>query len=185
MSVRMNRRVALGLAAYLVLLAPHAAIAWTEPPATLAPVPFARAAPRAVDGDTLACADGTRVRLRGVDTPERGEPGWIAAREELQRRVAAGRVVVIPHHHGRGRIVGDVLVGGRNVGQGMDAAGWSKPEGRAGRWLRNMVPVSSADGIGALVSRACATYPLPRTAIRARPVLYLIEITLYFRRLSG
>jgi endonuclease YncB( thermonuclease family) len=86
-----------------------------------------------VDGDTHACADGTRVRLRGVDTAERGELGWAAARQELQRRVAAGRVVVIPHHMSRGRIggriVGDVLAGGRNVGRAMDAAGWAKPEG--------------------------------------------------------
>jgi endonuclease YncB( thermonuclease family) len=82
-----------------------------------------------VDGDTLACAGGTRVRLRGVDTAERGEAGWLAARDELRRRVAAGRVVVIPHHMSRGRIVGDVLVGGLNVGQAMDRAGWSKPIG--------------------------------------------------------
>jgi endonuclease YncB( thermonuclease family) len=67
-------------AAALAFLAPSAVLAWTEPPATLAPVPFFCAMPRAVDGDTLACSDGTRVRLRGVDTPERGEPGWRAAR---------------------------------------------------------------------------------------------------------
>jgi endonuclease YncB( thermonuclease family) len=122
--------IAAATAAALALLAPPAALwAWTEPAATLAPVPFACAAPRAVDGDTLACADGTRVRLRGVDTPERGEPGWRAARDELQRRVTAGMVVVIPHHMSRGRIVGDVLVDGRDVGRAMDAAGWSKPVG--------------------------------------------------------
>jgi endonuclease YncB( thermonuclease family) len=106
--------------------APYAAQAWAEPPATLAPIPFACAAPRAVDGDTLDCADGTRVRLRGVDTVEHGEPGWRAAREELQRRVSPGPVTVVPHHMNHGRIVGDVLVGGANVGQAMDAAGWSK-----------------------------------------------------------
>jgi endonuclease YncB( thermonuclease family) len=117
------------LAAQLAVLAPHAASAWTEPPATLAPVPFACAAPRAVDGDTLACSDGTRVRLRGVDTPERGEPGWGAARDELQQRVMAGTVVIIPHHRNRGRVVGTVLVGGRDVGRAMDASGWSKAIG--------------------------------------------------------
>ena len=128
MSVRMHHGVALGLAAQLAVLAPHAAFAWTEPPATLTPIPFTCAAPRALDGDTLACAGGTRVRLRGVDTVERGEPGWTAARR-LQRRVSGGRVVVVPHHHNRGRIVGDVLVDGRNIGQAMDAAGWSKRQG--------------------------------------------------------
>jgi hypothetical protein len=38
-------------------------------------------------------------------------------------------VVVIPHHMSHRRIVGDVLVGGENVGLAMDAAGWSKPTG--------------------------------------------------------
>lgn len=117
------------LTAALAALAPAAALAWVEPPATLAPIPFACAAPRAVDGDTLRCGDGTRVRLRGVDTVERGEPGWAAAREELQRRVSGGLVVVVPHHTSHGRVVGDVLVGGANVGVAMDSAGWSKPVG--------------------------------------------------------
>jgi endonuclease YncB( thermonuclease family) len=117
------------VAAALAVLAPTVAHAWTEPPATLAPIPFACAAPRAVDGDTFACADGTRVRLRGVDTVERGGPGWATARDELRRRVSLGPVTVVPHHMNRGRVVGDVLVGGRNVGQAMDNAGWSKPWG--------------------------------------------------------
>lgn len=86
-----------------------------------------RTSPHLPDGARpLACADGTRVRLRGVDTVERGEPGWAAARLELQRRVSAGMVVVIPHHMSHGRVVGDVLVGGRDVGRAMDRAGWSK-----------------------------------------------------------
>jgi endonuclease YncB( thermonuclease family) len=103
--------------------------AWSEPPPTLAPIPFSCAAPRAIDGDTLACWGGPRVRLRGVDTPERHEPGWGAARDELQRRVTPGPVTVVPHHRNRGRVVGDVWVGGRNVGRSMDRAGWSKPFG--------------------------------------------------------
>jgi endonuclease YncB( thermonuclease family) len=122
----MNAVISITTAAALILSAPCAALAWTEPPATLAPVPFACAAPRAVDGDTLACSDGTRVRLRGVDTAERGEPGWAAAREELRRRVSPGLVIVVPHHRNRGRVVGDVLVRGANVGRAMDRAGWSK-----------------------------------------------------------
>ena len=95
----------------------------------MAPIPFACGSPRAIDGDTLSCSDGTRVRLRGVDTPERGEPRWREARQELQRQIDRGWVNVIPHHSSRGRIVGDVYVGGRNVGRAMDQAGWSKPRG--------------------------------------------------------
>ena len=48
---------------------------WTEPPRTLAATPTPLNACRAVDGDTLHCS-GTRVRLRGVDTPEYGEPRY-------------------------------------------------------------------------------------------------------------
>jgi endonuclease YncB( thermonuclease family) len=53
-----------------------------------------------VDGDTLACAQG-RVRLRRVDTPERGESGYRAAQQELRRRTQGGSVTVVPHHRHR------------------------------------------------------------------------------------
>lgn len=103
--------------------------AWTEPPRSLRPEPFACARPRALDGDTLQCRGGTRVRLRGVDTPERGEPRYREATRELQRRLRGCQVKVVPHHRSYDRIVGDVLACGVNVGQAMDAAGWSKPTG--------------------------------------------------------
>lgn len=41
--------------------------------------PWPGASLRALDGDTLALPDGTRLRLAGVDTPERGRPGWAEA----------------------------------------------------------------------------------------------------------
>ena len=104
-------------------------LAWQEPPRTLRPEPFVCAAPRALDGDTLVCRGGTRVRLRGVDTPEAGEPRHREATRELQRRLRGCEVRVIPHHRSYDRIVGDVLACGENVGRAMDAAGWSKPEG--------------------------------------------------------
>ena len=104
--------------------------AWREPTATLAPTPAAIRACRAVDGDTLHCA-GTRVRLRGVDTPEREEPNYREATRALQAMVDACRtgLTLIPHHRSYDRIVGDVLCGGQNIGQAMHAAGWSKPAG--------------------------------------------------------
>jgi endonuclease YncB( thermonuclease family) len=52
---------------------------------------------RVVDGDTLHLADGRRVRLIGLDTPELGragrpaEPGAVAARSRLRELVAASR----------------------------------------------------------------------------------------------
>jgi endonuclease YncB( thermonuclease family) len=103
---------------------------WREPAATLAPTPTPLSACRAVDGDTLHCA-GVRVRLRGVDTPERDEPRYREAGRALQAMVEACRpgLMLIPHHRSRDRIVGDVLCGGTNLGQAMDEAGWSKPVG--------------------------------------------------------
>lgn len=109
---------------------PPPARAWTEPPATLAPTPTTLAACRAVDGDTLHC-EGIRVRLRGVDTPEAGEPRYREATRALQSMVDACRagLTLIPRHRSHDRIVGDVLCERRNIGQAMDAAGWSKPVG--------------------------------------------------------
>jgi micrococcal nuclease len=39
---------------------------------------------RVIDGDTFDLADGTRVRLIGVDAPERGKTGYEAATERLR-----------------------------------------------------------------------------------------------------
>lgn len=103
--------------------------AWTEPPCTLAPAPQQCAVVYVVDGDALDCKEGPRVRLRGLDTPERGEAGWREARAELARRVLGEVVTLIPHHRNRGRLVADVLLHGENIGEAMHAAGWSKPEG--------------------------------------------------------
>lgn len=43
------------------------------------------ASPSAIwDGDTWRCRDGTRIRLQGANTLERGEPGWRASRDFLR-----------------------------------------------------------------------------------------------------
>lgn len=102
---------------------------WREPPRTMEAAPQRYTGCRPVDGDTLACQQG-RVRLHGVDTPERGESGYRAAQRELNRRTPGGSVTVVPHHRDRyGRVVGDVYGRGGNVGRSMDADGYSKPRG--------------------------------------------------------
>jgi endonuclease YncB( thermonuclease family) len=83
------------------------------------------------DGDTFtaaceAVAGTVRVRLRGVDTVERGDPAWAASRLELRRRTEGLRLAVLPHHGSFGRVVADVLAEGVNVGAAMDRDGWSK-----------------------------------------------------------
>jgi endonuclease YncB( thermonuclease family) len=127
-SPSMIRKLPLVLA--FVALLPGASDAqWREPPRTMQPGQQRFTDCRAVDGDTLACRQG-RVRLRGVDTPERGESGYRTAQQELRRRTPGGTVTVVPHHRDRhGRIVGDVYSRGQNVGRSMNADGYSKPRG--------------------------------------------------------
>lgn len=113
-----------------VMLVPFAASAqWRETQRTMEAAPQRYTGCRPVDGDTLACQQG-RVRLRGVDTPERGESGYRTAQRALDRRTPGGTVTVVPHHRDRhGRVVGDVYARGSNVGRSMDADGYSKLRG--------------------------------------------------------
>lgn len=125
-----------GLAPLLLLVSAAAAAAhacdWREPPRTYPEsVRWACFAVGWSDGDTLrARCDGQSgtvvVRLRGVDTEERGEARWWQAREELRRRTAGHALTVLPRHHSHRRVVADVVAEGGNVGAAMDAAGWSK-----------------------------------------------------------
>jgi len=123
-------RIGLVASALLALVAPREANAqWREPDRTLPAHPSSCTVARVIDGDTLQCTDGRRIRLRGIDAPERGERGHRAATEALRRRVEGRSVTVTPHHMNRGRIVADVTVEGRNVGQELDRLGHSKRRG--------------------------------------------------------
>jgi endonuclease YncB( thermonuclease family) len=48
----------------------------------------------AVDGYTLRCSGGERVKVEGIRAPELGEPGGEEARQRLQRRIQSGEVVI-------------------------------------------------------------------------------------------
>ncbi len=80
---------------------------------------------RVADGDTLTCADGTRVRLIGIDSPERSQgEAFTAARRALLALAPVGdtvrleRDVAATDQYGRrlawiwadGRLVNEVLV---------------------------------------------------------------------------
>lgn len=71
---------------------------------------------RAIDGDTLECANGMRVRLWGIDAPERGQIGAQAATEALQ-----GRALQILECEARGTSWGRVVALCRDV-SGSDIA---------------------------------------------------------------
>ena len=59
----------------------------SEPPTTSFDCPSCEAfsVGRVIDGDTLDLVDGARVRLYGVDTPERGEPCFTEATDRLRQ----------------------------------------------------------------------------------------------------
>jgi endonuclease YncB( thermonuclease family) len=82
------RRLALACAAF----ACGCAHPWAIPPR---PGEHIRGPARAIDGDTLEMqlrGHAVRVRLLGLDTPERGQPGWAQARDDLARKLSHGPI---------------------------------------------------------------------------------------------
>jgi endonuclease YncB( thermonuclease family) len=72
-----------------------------------------------VDGDTLDLADGRRVRLVGIDTPEVGECGYAEASAALARLVLGRRVTLgmsDEDHDRYGRLLRYVDVAGVDAG---------------------------------------------------------------------
>ena len=130
-----TQRAGLSLSLLATPTATYAAAAscrWTEPPRTYPEgVSWVCGATDWSDGDTLTAvceglAGPVSIRVRGVDTDERGESRYWQA--ELRRRTAGHALALLPHHHGHRRVVADVLAAGVNVGAAMDAAGWSKAD---------------------------------------------------------
>lgn len=85
---------------------------------------------RVVDGDTFYCRDGRKVRLLGMDSPERGQgPVWRQAQRALARFTPVGRAVrlegdVAPTDR-YGRALAWVWVGGTLVNEAMVHDGWA------------------------------------------------------------
>ncbi len=68
------------------------------PPSTTAPTTTAPAGvtvTEVVDGDTIVVEGGVRVRLIGIDTPERGAPGFHESAAALSALVAGKRVQLV------------------------------------------------------------------------------------------
>lgn len=82
------------------------------------------------DGDTVTCLDteGRRVRVRllDIDAPELDQPMGRAARAALAAKLAGGVVRVEGGSHDRhGRLLGRLLVEGRDLNREMVADGWA------------------------------------------------------------
>lgn len=75
---------------------------------------------RVADGDTVTVLDGAKVqhkvRLAGIDAPEKSQPYGQKSRESLEELVAGKAVIVETHKKDRyGRHVGKILVNGRDM----------------------------------------------------------------------
>lgn len=72
------------------------------------------------DGDTITVLDESKtqhkVRLAGIDAPERAQPFGQRSRESLEELVAGRAVIVETHKQDRyGRHVGKILINGRDI----------------------------------------------------------------------
>jgi endonuclease YncB( thermonuclease family) len=68
---------------------------------------------RVIDGDTFATASRKNpVRLANVDTPEKGKPGYHAAKQDLQRLIGGEQVEIdTKARDAYGRSVANVKLG--------------------------------------------------------------------------
>ena len=81
------------------------------------------------DGDTLRCTDGRRVRLIGIDAPEREQAGYKGSRDALLRLVHPGAAVRLEHDvtplDRYGRTLAYVWAGDILVNEAMVREGWA------------------------------------------------------------
>jgi endonuclease YncB( thermonuclease family) len=82
------------------------------------------------DGDTITILDSSKtqhkIRLYGIDTPEKGQPFGKAAKKYTASLTAGKTVKVIAYDTDRyGRTVGVIMVDGTNVNQSLLEAGYA------------------------------------------------------------
>jgi len=127
------------LLAVVLIIAATSAPAWPRGPHRLRPPAHAVrpaptrphvVSPRAIrvhDGDTFYVGSET-IRLRGIDTPELGQPGAAEAKWRLIQLLRWGPVTIVPHVEDvYGRTVADVFVGGQSVADILRREGFQKP----------------------------------------------------------
>jgi endonuclease YncB( thermonuclease family) len=109
---------------------PHCALvprAQGSRPAFFRPFVVPPAVIRVHDGDTFYAA-GEKIRLRGIDTPEVGEPGADAATRRLRQLLGVSAVTIVPRAQDvYCRTVADVYVAGQRVADVLRREGHAKP----------------------------------------------------------
>ncbi|SCG85129.1 Thermonuclease [Methanobacterium congolense] len=86
--------------------------------------------PYVVDGDTLDVEGVGRIRFVGVNTPERGEPGYQEAKDYV-KRMCLGKTVYLDiddekHHDKYGRVLAVVYAGNVNINQELLKRGYAE-----------------------------------------------------------
>jgi endonuclease YncB( thermonuclease family) len=152
---------------------PVAAAPVTEPPTTTAP---AITIANVVDGDTVDLSTGERVRVIGIDTPERGQCGFQEASDEMATLALDKVVVVTPGARDDvdkyGRILRYLDVDGSDVGlrlirDGLAIARYDSRDGY-GAHTREAAYIAADDAIGSICAAATPA-STPSTAATAAP----------------
>ena len=95
---------------------------------------------KVIDGDTIKLSDGTRVRLHGIDAPERNQPYGKKAARELNRLLGSSVYVETTDTDRYGRTIGVLwTINGVNVNLAMvcrGAAWWYERYARGDTDLR-------------------------------------------------
>ncbi len=101
----------------------------SEAPAASAPATSSGVVTNVVDGDTLDVAGFGRIRIIGIDTPERGACGYESATLALAAMVLDKRVELVPgaadDADRYGRLLRYVDVGGTDAGLRLIEEGWA------------------------------------------------------------
>ncbi len=79
-----------------------------------------------VDGDTLDTAD-TRIRLWGINAPEKGESGYQEAKEFLKNITANAKLTCIAFYYDRGKpTVASCEINSQDIGRVMVLSGMAR-----------------------------------------------------------
>ena len=88
---------------------------------------YRRKVKRVIDGDTFEIYRsilGKRfVRLANVNTPEKGQRGYMKAKKILQDLIEGKTVTIIPVHIGR-RVIAEVILNRRSINRMMNGMGY-------------------------------------------------------------
>lgn len=148
----------------------------TAAPATVPPGAGAVAVTSVIDGDTIDVAGGERVRLIGIDSPERGACGYAEASAALRSLIGRRPVVLVPgardDRDRYGRLLRYVEVDGVDANlemlrRGHAIARYDSRDGY-GRHAREDAYVAASNAAHRLCDRTAGA---PRTTLAPDPAL--------------